>query len=390
MHLSLTGYNLSKFGHYRVGDEIITNKVHALLRASQTGHHPSWHFHADVYGKLDWSRDIDLSLAQVYQMRARQLREKYDYLVVNFSGGSDSWTILNAFHLAGVSADEIFCRWPLAATQGRFSVDPANRHPSNILSEWDLTIQPALAEIKDWFPNVRITIHDWSPQFFQDELTDNDWLDFMPNDYLNPGAIFKAVAQSDIEAHMIESGTKTAVIDGIDKPQLFYQQGRLYCYFLDKLANAHAPEVNGRVVEHFYWTPDMPEITLTQARAIYRAIRCKPELATLIDRSLPYDAGRKNLWNRITRQIIYPDYMERRFFQADKSYTNVRDEVDAWMFADQFRQSRYLGSWNNVYQNITNSIDAKYFDRLGHEITGFCGFVDGVYDLGEIHRESLG
>lgn len=387
MLLSQIKSPVTKFGYYRVGDEIITNKVRALLRASQTGKHPSWHFHHDVYSQLDWNKDPDMDLSQIYQMRACQLREKYDYIVINFSGGSDSWTIIKSFFDAGLPVDEIFCRWPVSATVGKFRVDQHDKHASNILSEWQLTIQPALAEIKNWFPKATITIHDWSENFFRDEITDDTWLDSMPNDYLNPGALPKATAQSLLEKTRIGAGVRTAVIDGIDKPQIFYEDGRLYCYFLDKLANAHAPETDGRVVEHFYWSPDLPGVTWAQSRAIYRSVIHRPDIVRLIDRSLPYDLNRKKIWNTFTRSVIYPDYCARNFFQADKSYTNVYDEVDSWMFVDDFRHARFLASWHNVLGNIINSIDPKYFDRRQDEILGFCGFIDGVYDLGPIVLE---
>jgi hypothetical protein len=375
-----------KFGYYLVGNEIITNKVKALERATQTGVHPSWHFHDNVYSKLNWEQDSPLDLSILYQLRAKQLREKYDYLVVNFSGGSDSWTVLKAFYDSGTYVDEIFVRWPIKATHGKFQVDPTNRHPSNILSEWELTIIPALKEIELWFPKTHITIHDWSDEFFSTVIDDDTWIDKMPEDYLNPGAIPKFSSIGNNEQNLINLGRSTAVIDGIDKPQFWYIDGKVYCYFLDKLANAHAPELHGRNAEHFYWTPDLPEITLVQARYIFQELKKNPQYLSMIDKNQPYDATIKNLWNNFTRKIIYPDYVSRQFFQSNKSYTNVYDEVDAWMFTEGYQDSLFLQSWKNVLNNIVNSIDTKYFDKKNNEIVGYCGFFDKLYCLGDIEQ----
>jgi hypothetical protein len=378
-----------KFGYYLVGDEIITNKIHALKRATETGIHPSWHYHDEVYSKIKWDEDINLDLSTLYQMRAKQIRNKYDYIVVSFSGGSDSWTILKSFHDSETHVDEIFVRWPIQATRGKFKTDVADRHPGNILSEWDLTIIPCLKEIETWFPKTRITIKDWSDVVFQTEITDDVWLNQMPTDYLNPGAIPKWNEISDHERHLLDLGRPTVLIDGIDKPQLLYnkEDGKIYCYFLDKLANSHYPEINSRNTEHFYWTPEMPEITLVQARMIFRSLEKNSQYLSMIDRSRPYDAAVKNIWNNFTRSIIYPDYVKRQFFQANKSYTNVYDEVDLWMFTDGYRDTRFMQSWRNVLDNIFSSIDQKYFDKKGDEIVGYCGFIDKLYCLGSIISE---
>lgn len=371
----------NKFGYYQVGDEIITNKVKALLRASQVGIHPTWHFHDDVYRKLDWTRDTSLDLNTLYQMRARQLRDKYDYLCLNFSGGSDSWTALKSFKDAGIWPDEIFTRWPFAATHGRYHVNSDDLRPSNIFSEWYFTVEPVLREIEEWFPHTKITVHDWSTDFFSNELSDDLWLDCMPSDYLNPGAIFKNTAMSEGEKQAIESGKKTALIVAIDKPHLFYKDGMINCFFLDKLANGHVPEINGRNGEHFYWTPDLPEITLTQARMIYRALQSNNRAAINIDASQLFDINKKHLWDMFVRPIIYPEYMQRGIWQTKKCHTRVYDHADFFMFN---YETKYLQSWNNVFANIINSIDEKYIDRKNGEITGFKGFFDGVYALGPL------
>lgn len=373
-----------KFGYYLVGEELFTNKVLALHRATETNIHPTWHYHNEIYNKLPWHQDLDVELKFLYGMRAKQLREKYDYVIVSFSGGSDSWTIVKAFHDYNVHIDEIFVRWPISATKDKFCLDRNNKHPSNILSEWDLAILPALEEFRDWFPNTRFTIVDWSDRFFSETVTDDDWLYCLPQDYLNPGAIPKFTSISDQERKMIESGKSTVLIDGIDKPQLWLVDGKIYCYFLDKLVNAHPPEIDGRNVEHFYWSPDFPEITHCQARQIYNKVKTQPEYLKMIDRRHPYNHVIKNKWNDFTRSIIYTDYVQRGFFQSLKSYTSVYDEVDAWMFGTKHKQELFMQSWKSTFDNIVKSIDQRYFDQKNGEILGYCGFFDQLYFLGTV------
>ena len=82
---------------YKVGDQIIANKTLALVEATKRGVFPSWEYHHDVFGAMNWSAPITETLDDLYRERCQQLRDKYDYLILCYSGGSDSWTILNTF-----------------------------------------------------------------------------------------------------------------------------------------------------------------------------------------------------------------------------------------------------------------------------------------------------
>ena len=183
-----THQNNFLYGYYQVGAEIYTHKISALMSSSKGNNSPEWHFHNDVYEKLNWQADSKFTLNELYQARAKQLREKYDYLVLSFSGGSDSWTALQAFIDSGTHLDEIFVRWPMSATCGKYAVN-TNTHASNILSEWTLTIQPMLAKYQNLLSNTKITVHDWSSDLLNNELSDQDWM--LTQDYLNPGSFLK-------------------------------------------------------------------------------------------------------------------------------------------------------------------------------------------------------
>lgn len=59
------------------------------------------------YDSLDWSKEPNLSLHELYKYRAQQLRDKYKYIILYFSGGSDSLTVLNAFVKNNIKLDEV-------------------------------------------------------------------------------------------------------------------------------------------------------------------------------------------------------------------------------------------------------------------------------------------
>lgn len=372
-------------GYYKVADEIFYHKISALLSAKQKNTRPTWHFHDEVYRKQDWTKDITESLNDVYRRRAKQLREKYDYLVLSFSGGSDSWTALKAFIDSNTYLDEIFVRWPLKATQGRYQANTQDLHPSNILSEWDFTVLPMLKEIEKIIPQTKITIYDWSDDLIDMEICDDHWS--MIDDYLNPGYVPKIRKYSDNEQKIIDAGKVSAMIFGQDKPQMFYKDHGIYCFFLDKLANRRIPGHN-RVSELFYWTPDMPEITINQSRRIFRFLESNTQYLGLIDKSNPYHPNDKFVWDQIVRPIIYPDYCRMRTFQAKKSGHSIYDEIDDWML--EHSNLRFMQSWLSGVNNVLQSIGDSFLDRRDGDVTGLNGFVDGVYFLGKIHPISLG
>lgn len=369
--------NLYPQGFYRIGQEIYEHKASALIRASSLGVTPTWHFHENVFEQQHWQTACDQSLSSVYQMRAKQLRDCYDYLVLSFSGGSDSWTALKSFVDSHTHLDEIFVRWPIEATN-RYAVS-TDDDPSNILSEWKLTIMPMLKLYAKLLPNTRITVYDWSQDILRQQLTDDDWIH--SKDHLNPGVFLKFNSVSPYEMSAIESGKKTAIIFGIDKPQIMYKDGNIYCYFLDKLAGTHAHNSWQRTSELFYWSHDAPEVVVTQAKIIYHYLLLHPELLPLLDISRPFDRQTKNIWDRIVRCLIYPDYTNQNYFQARKGTSNIKDEVDNWMLCD-LTESRYLQSWQSNIKNILGSVNEQFLQYSDRAVSGFVGFISGSYLLG--------
>ena len=91
-----------RLGFYTVGDQRFYSKPQALLEATATGHFPHFNFNREVYSKIDTTIEPQTSLRELYRMRAKQLREKYDYIRLEFSGGSDSTTVLYSFINNGI------------------------------------------------------------------------------------------------------------------------------------------------------------------------------------------------------------------------------------------------------------------------------------------------
>jgi len=59
------------------------------------------------YDKFDWSKEPIESFQELCKLRAQQLRDSYDYIILYHSGGSDSTTVLNSFLRNKIPLDEI-------------------------------------------------------------------------------------------------------------------------------------------------------------------------------------------------------------------------------------------------------------------------------------------
>lgn len=60
-----------------------------------------------TYDEVDWTKEPIESLSTLSYQRALQLRYKYSYIILYFSGGSDSTTVLNTFVNNNIPIDEI-------------------------------------------------------------------------------------------------------------------------------------------------------------------------------------------------------------------------------------------------------------------------------------------
>ena len=370
---------------YKVGDRIFYSKVEALIEATKTNTHPTWHFADHVWSGIDWSKDYNLSLRELYYRRARQLREKYDYIVISYSGGSDSRTVLDSFLNQGLKVDEILHAWPRAATQDIYTV---SNDYDNFLSEYDLVLKPDLEYIAKHHPEIKITFDDFSEQMLGEdaEINDRDW--FSINDYMTPNVFRKYTPVTETETKMLEAGKKTACVWGVEKPQIAYRGDRLYFYFMDKSANTRSVDThNNRTSEFFFWTPDMPELVQQQARAVYNYFKTKPEDLYLVDWDKRKKTKTKNNKRKLTdilRRVIYPDWHPGRF-QADKPTNMVWQETDRWFFT-YYQDTRYFKSWKWGIDNLQKSVDKKYQEHSAENgrFEGWVGFINDFYDLGEI------
>jgi hypothetical protein len=334
-------------GYYFVGREIVESKVHALVQASEKRTDVKWWYYNEIFDNANENfRLHDASVEAMYKQRALQLRDSYDYLILNYSGGADSHNILATFLKNNIRLDHIFVQWPeRLMDRGLYVPNSVDKSNANFHSEWDLVLKKDLEWLGKNHPEIKIEIADWtmtvSDKFYSDDI--------FANTVSNLPSIARAQKQhtfSPTEGKLALAGKKVASIFGVDKPQVTFADDKWFMSFVDTACMAGANPDNPNGTEYFYITPMMPELAILQAHKVAEWYIAHPEKLYLVRNKkfrFRNEAGYNQMTHQqhyaeydeiaeIVKQVCYPDWDFNKF-QAAKPFSqldNLQMGVRAW------------------------------------------------------------
>lgn len=342
------------------------------MEASRTKQDLHYYFHQDVFNSVNWKKDTEKSLKQLYEERARRIREKYDRVVLLFSGGIDSTTVLESFLNQGLQVDEIVTTWSVKAAE-EWALPEANRNPENYIGEWNYCIQPRLQKLKDSHPNIKITIIDSTYDILNDVYSDEDF--FIFDSYHNlPGMNRWSPLVKYIE-QVCADNENTVILLGLDKPQFMYEDGNLYLYFLD--VNMHLRTNNKIRYEYFYYDPDAIDIMRCQSHRTLEFFKKNPNMRCMLK-------TRDDDFLTILNAIIYPTYDPNRF-QARKQKFMIFNEQQSWAWKlTQYQNGKYEDRFNSNWKNILSAVDPKYIRYKNNIFDGLHGHISSKHLIGKI------
>ena len=354
----------AKLGYYCLNNKIYYNKIEALL-AAKDKEMPTWHFNDHVYDQVIWDQDPDVDIETLYATRAQQLREKYVYIVVFFSGGADSSTVVNSFVTNGIFLDEVVIGHPESGM--RDWVNTWNHHPAYTASEYYYTAEPQLKSLSIRSPKTRITVND----YFQDMIktyTKDEWI-MEARDYLHPSFISRYSKKNLTHVKdLCESGKKVAFVYGVDKPRLTVLGNRYCAHFIDSIANTctwdldHYPDCT---TEYFYWTPDLPLLTVKQAHLVINWLDL-PENRhhrEAIKFGTNYTSAQQHNTNydRAIRAPLYPRW-DLSLFQTHKSTSKITAEQDDWFF-NEHKNTHIYDTWSAGIDHLLRLVPDRFLQR---------------------------
>jgi hypothetical protein len=352
-----------KLGFYKINEKIFWDKTSALIEGSRANLNfdsIKWNFNDDIFSKTNWISEPPGDIRELYKIRARQLREKYDYIILNLSGGGDSTTVLYSFIQAGLFIDEVVVRHAAAGTNNH-SPNYRNFNPANEFSEFEYAAKPILNWLGNVSPKTKITIHDFSKDILDKNLVWDENFIFWTGDYITPGCIVRYNHATNLEhLQTFDKGKKIGIIFGIDKPRITLYDENLYCYFVDRPVHSAFPvSVNNGFtnidVELFYWTPDLPELIVKQCHLIKRWFEMpnNQRLSFMLDFWWQSSNINRTTYESIAKSIIYPDY-DLSTFQCDKPAKAMYQEWDFWL--ENFKESNgyktFMRGRDFLYKNV--------------------------------------
>jgi hypothetical protein len=352
-------------GHYEVNGIEFLNKFDAFA-ACGPGQWPSWHWFDEEFSRQDWTKEPELDLYEIYRRRAEQIRAKYDYLIVCWSGGVDSLGALRAFIDNDIKVDAV-------VSFGAWTVN----NPENYLNNAEILkvavpYMDRLAQTK----NVKVPywLIDDAPHYH--ELTNQNfsWLErsngrcftirIMP---MHLGLL------KDPRIQELRMKGTVGIVYGVEKPKLIYENNTWKFTFMDLHAGIAMPPPQDQKnihLDYFFWAPDMPELLCKQAHVIKNYFE-STGLINNTDIMNKCFSRERTLYNRTTA-ISYIDPLVYGRWISDKpgqprSYFSL-GKVEGRTGGTGGLQDKEDVFWNVI---ATPAMRAEYFGQLASMMNRF-------------------
>lgn len=278
----------TELGYYSVnGISFSTNKVAAILEAQKTGVDIKWHFYDNEFAAADWTTEPELSLDALYRIRAQQIRDAYEHVIVFCSGGADSTNVIRTFMNNNIHVDEVVALIPESGLNNH-DYNDKDFSPTNLMSETKYAQYPILHEISVHSPSTKITVIDLFKNMLAVES--DEWIYDSEGDLVD--IVSYGYGKLDSLPHLVdmaERGVKIAAVWGTDKPVInFTDTGHVVSVLAD--APIYLPKYPFKNVYPnvdrvlFYYSAALPELMIKQAHVVAREL-LKPENARLYQAS---------------------------------------------------------------------------------------------------------
>jgi hypothetical protein len=342
------GYYLAHHGSHSYRT---CSKLEALQVAQRNNGWVTWHYNDEVYGSYNWSDPVQEDILDLYRQRAQQIRNKFDHVVLMYSGGYDSHNVLESFLKNGVKVDAVVSFYN--------SMDP--NHDSDIVVEWQLQTWPRIKPILDAHPEIEFIRLDMSQNSLNMLTVHKDDYYYVADGALAPNFVGISYLSRLLPAKY-QTGT-LAMVYGVDKPRLRYKNNQFIFNFYDQGFRVK-PVVPGSGIEYFYWSADLPKLVIKQAQIAKNFWASNRELLV----THPKNKQNPNLGTVLDfdhaplQQMIYPHCSQGKFLTW-RPASPTFGQRDIWIYKSN---TVYRDKIADMYKSFKQNIDRRWFNQGRH------------------------
>ena len=344
-----------------------TNKIEALRYATTNKQEVGFYFHNKVWDNFDRSTLGKTSLIHLYTERAKQLRDKYSYLVLHYSGGSDSHNVLYTFLNNNIKLDEITIRWPKHWIDGKFyTPNSFDKSAKNAPSEFNYTIKPTLEYLQRYHPEIKINIVDFTEniQSVMNESILENKISILKTSRYALASITQRL-DSSIDRKMASTNiNNVGHIFGVEKPTLYVKNNCLYFYFSDVAFDTISMN-NDDNVEPFYWSNELPQLTMEQIYQVGMFFKSNKQYLPLLN--FPGKQANQinadlNIQQNLIKHILYKHSWDFSKFQVNKPNID-RSDWHSWIYTNT-ELNKLNQMFDKMMSDITSEIDSSFLINI--------------------------
>lgn len=389
----------TKHGYYQVDNTKTLSKFEAFRFAGGDLSKIKFVYNEDIMSTYDWSREPEEDIYELYAKRSRQLRNKYDYLVLLYSGGIDSHTVLESFLNNGIHLDEI-CTFTNSKANdknsNKFNQEVFNAAIPfvNTLNLHNLKTKFRLFDIADLVINMYADEFHFENHHLYNQGPAGQW----------PNAVRSHVLKANIQDHMklTAQGKTVCYIWGFDKPVMMSENNKYYIRFVDNCIDLNMRQyINRKVLEskfsNFYDEPfftcrEIPEIVIKQGHLLLKSIKTiKPDDPRLLNQddlntSGPWVVHHKEKYHKFLSKkmvdgVIYPKSNLLQFGNDKTKGSIILSVKDDWFnLSNHSNQHRWFQNLDNLVKQNRELYKFKNGNLIGIEAILSKSYCIGEYN----------
>ena len=253
MSYDLHSVDWSRTPHIQVGDRHHLNTLLAWDDINRSKEAFNFSLFPEYWDKYDWTVEPFQTWPQLMRARCEDLRQRYDWIRLWYSGGRDSHPILETFLSNNIHLDEIVVWY---------------NHMDHLRApEMENFVLPLARKIVQANPRIKLTVVHHRLQDYEKVFSNEDWLE---NSMGIPAGTYGFQPAQNTSLFLRrpelfrerERVSRDINVFGLEKPRLIIQDQRWYFEMVDiPHANHWGPS---DVSELFYLSPDLPELNAKQ------------------------------------------------------------------------------------------------------------------------------